>query len=269
VDRSKLSTVVSESKSPTGTSFKRIPGRFSVCDCVNGNNRRYSRGSGRRICLPDHPYRRPSPATQHSVSGTPQGWRQLHSSLPNFPSGHQSNSNGLNPRTTLASQCLRSLRRNRPLRTPKRAKARGAHRRRLQPARFQPWLRLAETAQDGVDEVEEDYVCESWDVVIKPSFEMPNLLPTVNRLSGTTRSRCCVSPNPTAESKVTTSSNAQTVTIVTEQKTLKESTPSTGPAPPAPANQKQKPSNMEINELKSQINALRNTDPSKAAASVR
>ena len=38
VDRTK--PMVSESK-PGGGSFTRIPGRFSVCDCINGNNRRY------------------------------------------------------------------------------------------------------------------------------------------------------------------------------------------------------------------------------------
>ena len=39
VDRTK--TPVTESR-PTG-SVTRIPGRLSVCDCVNGNNRRYGK----------------------------------------------------------------------------------------------------------------------------------------------------------------------------------------------------------------------------------
>src|SRR4051812_21805820 len=38
VDRSK--PMVTESR-PNGKASTKIPGRFSVCDCVNGNNRRY------------------------------------------------------------------------------------------------------------------------------------------------------------------------------------------------------------------------------------
>ena len=52
VDRSKVP--VSESR-PNGQSYKRIPGRFSVCDCVNGNNRRYSRRVWEKNLTPGSP----------------------------------------------------------------------------------------------------------------------------------------------------------------------------------------------------------------------
>jgi hypothetical protein len=101
-------------------------------------------------------------------------------------------------------------------------------------------------ATDGVDEVQEDYVCEGWDVVMKPSFECAQLVPQ-------------------RESVTTSGGPNLTITAVTESTpVLKETvSPSSGPAPAASAKQPITETCMDINSIKSQIASYRSTDTSK------
>jgi hypothetical protein len=269
VDRSK--TPVSESR-PNGASFQRIPGRFSVCDCVNGNNRRYRRTVWEKNLQPGSPLL--EAIKRNGAFGLLEHPKDGVITL-NSPISHQvikaemveTKDAGGNTiyevigeialYDTLEGQRLKSFIDGgyNPL-----VSSRG-------------YGSLAK-ASDGVDEVQEDYVCEGWDVVIKPSFENAELTPNRQALSTTSASVAPTpKPNPTAESK-TRFESAEIQQLAEDGKTwlnrveqslnknLKESTPSTGPsaaAAPAPT----KTNTMEINEIKSRITALGSVDPSR------
>ena len=109
-------------------------------------------------------------------------------------------------------------------------------------------------ANDGVDEVQDDYVCEGWDVVIKPSFENAVLTPE----RSTSPALDTVLGRPTESQKETT----------LEQKSTQESQPAvsapTAATPIVEAKQKQTATEtMNINEVKSRIAQLRSVDASK------
>jgi hypothetical protein len=138
-----------------------------------------------------------------------------------------------------------------------------------------------EKAPDGVDEVKDDYVCEGWDTVIKPSFETAELAP--DRSSTTATLAPPVAPNPQAESApnkpalIEDDADLQrrladeNKVIVTKEfvenraraVNLKESSPSTGAVAKPISETKTSTNNMELNEIKSRIDSLRNADPAK------
>jgi hypothetical protein len=104
---------------------------------------------------------------------------------------------------------------------------------------------------DGLDEVQEDFICEGWDVVIKPSFANAELFPN--------RSKAALG----ALDIVTTESKKD---LKTE---IKESKPSTGAAVAEASvpQQKQQNNMMDLKEIKERLNALRGSDVSKLSPS--
>lgn len=158
-----LTRIVTESEG--GRSVTRIPGKLSCCGVVNGNNRRYSRrvweenlkdGSTLRTLIEqnaafgllEHPADGKvdlnSPIS-HSVVKVyfKESTDEIHGEIAIVDCGENSPGRklktliemGYNP--TVSSRGFGSLIK----------------------------------AGDGVDEVQEDYVCEGWDVVIRPSFK--------------------------------------------------------------------------------------------------
>lgn len=121
---------------------------------------------------------------------------------------------------------------------------------------------------DGIDEVQDDYVCEGWDVVIKPSFESAVLAPdrtsspALDTVLGRNESKPAkaedkpitetttdLKPEPNQDSQPATpasTASAPTAEATTKQTVITEST-----------------TTMNINEVKQRIAQLRSTDTSK------
>lgn len=114
---------------------------------------------------------------------------------------------------------------------------------------------------DGIDEVQDDYVCEGWDVVIKPSFESAVLEPARSPAMST------ILGQPQESKKVVENTPA------TDLKAEPTQAVPAAPASPAPAPAVAtvpKPtvitdSTMTINEIKNRIATLRNQDISRLA----
>jgi hypothetical protein len=106
---------------------------------------------------------------------------------------------------------------------------------------------------DGIDEVQEDYVCEGWDIVIKPSFENAVLAPQRSALD-------TVLAKPTESQAVR---EDQSPLTPAPQAPTPAAPVSTASAPAvAPAPQQTITESMNINEVKSRISALKGTKPS-------
>ena len=159
--------IVSESLA-SGSIITRVPGRLSVCGIVNGNNRRYSRkvwennladGSKLKVLISkraafgllEHPKDGKvdlnSPISHvvtdaHFKEGVDEVFGEI--LIANTPEGNKLKALieiGYNP--TVSSRGYGTLTK----------------------------------ASDGVDEVQEDFVCEGWDVVMNPSFIQATLTP--------------------------------------------------------------------------------------------
>ena len=195
VDRTKVP--VSESR-PNGQSYKRIPGRFSVCDCVNGNNRRYSRRVWEKNLTPGSTLQ--ESIKKNAAFGLLEHPKDGVVTLQS-PISHQVikaemfESKGPDGKPiyevtgeialydNVDGQKLMSL-------------IEGGYNPLVSSRGYGSLTKGA----DGVDNVEEDYVCESWDVVIKPSFDNAELSPAREPLSTTAASMAAPArPNPTAE----------------------------------------------------------------------
>lgn len=248
VDRTKKP--VAESR-PTGGSFTRIPGRFSVCDCINGNNRRYSKkvwetnlrqgsilqesiGRNAAFGLLEHPK---------------DGIVTLLSPI----SHHVTKAEMIESKDSAGNTVYEVVGEIAVLETEEGKKLKALIEGGYNPLVSSRGYGSLEKAPDGVDEVKEDYVCEGWDVVIKPSFENAELTP--NRSATTATMAPPVAPNPQAESKVAAPTPAPVIT-------LKESSPSSGTAQPT-SEHKQTSKTMELNEIKASLNALRTTSTAK------
>jgi len=262
---------------PNGKTRTRIPGRFSVCDSVNGNGRRYGKrvweknlqngsllmqsiSENAAFGLLEHP--KDGQVTLQSPiailttaaqlrEGRDQGGKIVHEvvgeiAIVGTEEGKKLTAlieAGYNPR--VSSRGFGSLVR----------------------------------AADGVDDVQEDYVCEGWDVVAKPSFESAILTPP--REESVPESK----PAPTApisETVVTTSDTpGVTVTAIVTgsdgKPTVQNLTPgvkvtleseegSQAPgaaAPQKPVTESSQTKTMQLSEIKSQIIALKGTAPAK------
>lgn len=253
VDRTK--TPVSESR-PTGDSYTRIPGRFSVCDQINGNNRRYGKkvwetnlqsgsilqesiGRNAAFGLLEHPK---------------DGIVTLLSPI----SHHVTKAQMVESKDQAGNTVYEVVGEIAVLETEEGKKLKALIEGGYNPLVSSRGYGSLEKAPDGVDEVKEDYVCEGWDVVIKPSFENAELTP--NRSSTNAQMASPVAPNPQAESK---QAAAPAPTPNPAPKiTLKESSPSSGPAKPT-SETKQTSKTMELNEIKMRLHALRTTPSAK------
>lgn len=251
VDRSK--TPVAESR-PNGGSLTRIPGRFSVCDCVNGNNRRY----GKRVWEKNL---QPGSVLQESIKRNAAFGLLEHPkdgivTLLSPISHHVTNATmteAVDPKGQKITEVVGEIA---LLDTEEGRKLKALIEGGYNPLVSSRGYGSLSKAADGVDEVQEDYVCEGWDVVIKPSFENAELTP--DRSSTSARMAEPVAPNPQAES--VQQPKAAEPTTAAKPVALKESSPSTGAVPPASETKTSK-KNMELNEIKLRIDSMRNTSP--------
>lgn len=156
-----LANVVTEDAKPGSVSVTRYPGRLSRCGEVNGNNRRYSRkvwenqvkeGShlrqlmsrGAAFGLLEHPadgkISLASPISHALTDVTLRDDGEVHGTL-----------------TVLETAEGRKL----------RALIAGGYKPTVSSRGFGSLLRNS----DGIDDVQEDFICEGWDVVFTPSFK--------------------------------------------------------------------------------------------------
>jgi hypothetical protein len=241
VDRTK--PFVTESR-PGGT-FTRIPGRFSVCDCVNGNNRRYGKRVWEKNLSEGSPL-------QESIK------RNAAFGLLEHPSDGRISL--LSPISHLVTQAklVESV-------DPDTGKKvyevhgteEGKKLKALVEAGYNPLVSSRgygslQKAADGVDEVLEDYVCESWDVVIKPSFSNAELVPDRTSRRDNKETAFAEAQKPATDN----------VRVVQEQQhQTKASPPSPAPVAPVSAKPPVTESIMNLNEIKSRIQALRGVNP--------
>lgn len=257
VDRAK--PFITESSASGGT-ITRIPGRFSVCDCVNGNNRRYSKRVWEKNL-------NTGSILQESIKRNGAFGLLEHPKdgivTLNSPISHQVTRAELREARDAAGKPVFevvgeiSLYDFGDVHTPEARKLRALIEGGYNPLVSSRGYGSLKRAGDGVDDVDDDYVCEGWDVVIKPSFESAELNPDRSALSQpSARMAQPASPNPAAESKAPASAEK----ALTED--LKESKPSSGSTPAAslpPTNTKR----MELKDIKSRIAMIESLDTSK------
>jgi hypothetical protein len=253
VDRSK--PLVIESK-PGAGSLTRIPGRFSVCDCVNGNNRRYRRNVWEKN-LTEGSILKES-IKRNAAFGLLEHPKDGIVTLLSPISHHVTSANMVECKGADGNQVYEVVGEITLLDTVEGNKLKALIEGGYNPLVSSRGYGSLQKASDGVDEVCEDYVCESWDVVIKPSFENAELTPNREPLSGT---------NAHMAAQPESQASAPAQTALAENKNLKESTPSTGvTSPPAAASVPQTKSySMELNEIKGRISTLESLEPSKLA----
>ena len=254
VDRSK--TPVAESR-PNGGSFHRIPGRFSVCDCVNGNNRRYSKKVWEKNLQSGSILQ--ESIQRNSAFGLLEHPKDGIVTLLSPISHHVTKAEMIESKDAQGQAVCEVVGEIVLLDTDEGKKLKALIEGGYNPLVSSRGYGSLSKATDGVDEVQEDYVCEGWDVVIKPSFEQAELTP--DRSSTSARMAEPVAPNPQAES---VQSTPAAPTTVAQPVTLKESSPSTGAVAKPISETKTRTSTMELNEIKSRIDSLRNVDPAKA-----
>lgn len=257
VDRAKAP--VTESR-PNGGSYTRIPGRFSVCDCVNGNNRRYAKRVWEKNLQPGSVLK--ESISRNAAFGLLEHPKDGIVSLLSPISHHVTNAEMIESRDPATGKLVYEVVGEIALLDTEEGRKLKA----LIEGGYNPLVSsrgygsLAK-APDGVDEVQEDYVCEGWDVVIKPSFENAELTP--DRSATTARLAEPYKPNPQAESSAPSKAVPQ-ATAANPVITLKESSPSTGSVAPAPASEnKSRTKNMELNEIRGRISTLHSLDPSQ------
>lgn len=252
VDRTKAP--VTESR-PAGGTFTRIPGRFSVCDCINGNNRRYSKKVWEANLQPGSILQESISRNaafgllEHPKDGIVTLLSPISHHVTKAEMTESIGANGQKVYEVVGEIAVLETEEGRKL----KALIEGGY----NPLVSSRGYGSLEKAPDGVDEVKEDYVCEGWDVVIKPSFENAELTP--NRSSTTATMAPPVAPNPQAESKAAAPAPPAKVT-------LKESSPSSGTVKPTSETKHNK--TMELNELKSQVSALRSAKPVRLTESL-
>ena len=251
VDRTKQP--VSESR-PNGGSYTRIPGRFSVCDCINGNNRRYAKRVWEKNLQPGSILQ--ESITRNAAFGLLEHPKDGQVTLLSPISHHVTRAEMVEGRDASGKLVYEVVGEIVLLNTDEGMKLKALIEGGYNPMVSSRGYGSLEKASDGVDEVKDDYVCEGWDVVIKPSFETAELTP--DRSTTTATMAPPVAPNPQAESVIKKAAAPTTAAAIP----LKESSPSSAPAKPV-SETKNKQNTMELNEIKQRIEALRSTDSAK------
>lgn len=257
VDRSKPFVV--ESK-PNGASSTRIPGRFSICDCTNGNGRRYRKQVWEKNLQPGSVLQ--EAIRRNAAFGLLEHPKDGVVTLES-PISHQVTKaelvEGQDEHGKKVWEVVGEITLYNPVLVPESGKLLGLIEGGYNPLVSSRGYGSLAKATDGVDEVQEDYVCEGWDVVIKPSFERAELSPDRSVLSQpTARFAAPAAPNPTAESTKPAAAAAEAV--LTE--TLREASPSQSGGATASVPQTTNKA-MELNTLRSRIAAMESLDSSK------
>jgi hypothetical protein len=196
VDRSK--PIVQENLE-NGTSVWRIPGRFSEVDKVNGNNRRYSRKVWEKNLNPESTLQQliTDNAAFGQLEHPKDGQMTLDSPISHAVTKASMQEDGI----IIGEITILDLGENSPGRKLKGLVEFG-YNPRVSSRGFGSLLK----ASDGVDDVQEDFVCEGWDVVIKPSF--PKAILTPARQNGAKELSTDVAPAPGKEDNVIVTTEA-------------------------------------------------------------
>ncbi len=222
---------------PSGRQFARIPGRLSLCDTVNGNNRRYRKSVWEKNLKEDS-------ILQTSIK------RNAAFGLLEHPSdGHVDLQSPIAVLVTKANLTEDS---GIPvvdgeilvLGTPEGQRLSALIEAGWDPTVSSRGYGSLSKGPDGVDEVQDDYVCEGWDVVLKPSFTKAIMTPERAQPTGESRSLSERAPSSPAPAPL-----------------LKESTP----APSAPTKQTAttETSKTMIQDIRARLAALKGVDVSK------
>ena len=155
-DRSKM---VTES-TPSGKQLTRIPGLFSLCDTLNGNNRRYSRKVWEKNLATGSTLQ--SAISANAAFGLLEHPKDGHVDLLS-PIAISTTQVSLNEKGEVVGEIT-------VLGTPEGQRLIALIEGGWNPTVSSRGFGSLVRGTDGVDEVQEDYVCEGWDVVLKPSF---------------------------------------------------------------------------------------------------
>lgn len=254
VDRTKSPVVESR---PGGGSLTKVPGRFSVCDCINGNNRRYSRRVWEKNLTSGSPLQ--ESIKRNAAFGLLEHPKDGVVTLLSPISHHVTEAKMVESKDPVSGKPVCEVVGAITLFDTEE----GTKLKALIDGGYNPFVSSRgygslQKAVDGVDDVQEDYVCESWDVVIKPSFDTAELTPERNAAASATNARLAAPVQP--ESKA---APAPETVLAEDKKNLKESTPSTGASQAAASVPPNKSYTMELNEIRGRITALEGLDPSK------
>lgn len=200
VDRTK--PIVTESR-PNGMTAATIPGRLSICDCTNGNGRRYRKPVWEKNLAEGSILQ--EAIKRNAAFGLLEHPKDGIITLQS-PISHQVTKAELVETLDALTgkriwEVLGEITLYNPTLVPESGKLLGLIQGGYNPLVSSRGYGSLAKGTDGVDEVQEDYVCEGWDVVIKPSFERAELTPDRAALSQTTAHLAApLAPNPTAES---------------------------------------------------------------------
>lgn len=270
---------------PNGQTRTRIPGRFSVCDCVNGNGRRYAK----RVW--EKNFENGSTLMQSIAENAAFGL------LEHPKDGQVTLQSPICILTTAAK-----LQEGRDQKTGKGiwevvgeigivGTEEGKKLTALIEAGYNPRVSSRGfgslvKATDGIDDVQEDFICEGWDVVMKPSFESAVLNPQRESAPApvkTTESKPAPAAPISETAPVTTTTDTTVITtaVVPGQPPIVAVTPgkqtnitleaergSQAPtagvsAPAKPTTESSQSKTMQISEIKSQIAGYQGKDMSK------
>ena len=236
-----VTKIVQESL-PSGQIRTRVPGRFSVCDVLNGNNRRYSKHVWEKNLKDGSPL-------QEAIK------RNAAFGLLEHPEdGIVTLRSPISHRVTKATLIEAKDKDGKPIwevhgeisiytDIPEGQKLLALIKEGYNPLVSSRGFGSLLRANDGADDVQDDFICEGWDVVIKPSFANAELTPERPQEASKTEESKKVTETLKTESVLAqTSSGAAVVAAPSAQqpRTINETT-------------------MHINEIKTRIAQLKAT----------
>lgn len=277
---------------PDGRSRARIPGRLSVCDETNGNGRRYGKPVWEKNLQPDSILMKA--ISENAAFGLLEHPKDGQVNL-NSPISHLVTEAKLQKGVDSTGKEIWEVRGEITILNPHLVPEAGrlmamieaGYNPRVSSRGFGSLVRSA----DGIDDVQEDYVCEGWDVVMKPSFETAILNPQRESTQEAAKPAASSSPAPAAaptpapisetavatpaatatqmvpapsNQPATTTTSTPGVTITLETERGSQAPTSGGSAPPVKqTNESSQNTTMNLNEIKSQITTLRGLEPSR------
>ena len=257
VDRSKPLVFESGVK-PDGTSYSRLPGLLSIVGEVNGNNRRYGKPIWEKNLQAGSLLSKSIERSEAFglLEHPKDGIVTLQS-----PISHHVTKAQLIERKDVAGRAIFEVHGEIEIyETAEGEKLKALIERGYNPKVSSRGYGSLLKGSDGVDEVQEDYVCEGWDVVIKPSFEKAELTP--NRSTSNAQLATPYQPNAQAES-VVLKHGQQTNVAAQAQQVLKEESPQSGGAS-APASAPKKENKvMDTKDIRTRITNLEALDVSR------
>lgn len=257
VDRTKPFVTESASESNGGRVLTRMSGRLSVCDCVNGNQREYGKSVWEKNLAEGSTLQRL--IAENASFGCLEHPKDGLVGLNNPDISHQVTAVKMvegkgpdgKPRWEVHGEI--SVYEDTPAGARLMAFIKGGYNPLVSSRGFGSLVKDSR----GVDVVQDDFVCEGWDVVRTPSFEQAQLNPMREPIAPSTTARMAAKP-PTAES-VQPAASAPSTPPLSEASASAPAKPSdTKPVQPS-----QTSTTMEITEVRQRISALRGADPTK------